>query len=54
MKPNKPGRGGKRKGAGRPSSYGEKTVTVRVPKSLAPFIKDNLDAIAKLRDDLQS
>ena len=47
----KAGRGGKRKGAGRKSLYGEPTELVRLPKSLASWIKEHLDLIRKIKDD---
>lgn len=47
MKPkrkNKPG-------AGRPRILAEPTVPIRVPKSLASWIKEHLDLIRKIKDD---
>lgn len=42
--------GGKREGAGRPPVNPEPTVPIRVPKSLASWIKGNLDKIRHLKD----
>lgn len=42
--------GGKREGAGRPRINPEPTVPIRVPKSLAAWIKENLDKIRKMMD----
>lgn len=39
MKPKKPGKGGKREGAGRPSKYGEPTDMIRLPVSIVKAIR---------------
>jgi hypothetical protein len=41
--------GGKRDGAGRPSTP-DPTSPIRVPGSIAPWIKDNLDKIRELKE----
>jgi hypothetical protein len=41
--------GGKRDGAGRPSTP-DPTSPIRVPGTLAPWIKDNLDKIRELKE----